>query len=103
MKKPPALNEVFLVQNRNIINIGSAYSRARRRLSEGELRPEFEKIVDDHYRKIMDLHRDGEEPSEEEVKDCLRDMMHDVEAAEGEDPAELDQGGPEPGSTGGGE
>lgn len=74
----PRLNEVF-------------------RISESDLRPEFEELVDKHYKKIMALHKEeGHEPSEDEVKSCLRDLLHDVESAEGEDPAELDQGGPEP-------
>ena len=86
------LNEVFLV-HRQPINVGRA------RVHEA-LRPEFESLVDAHYKKIMDLHKDGKEPSEEQVKGCLRALMHDVEKAEGEDPKELDQGGPKPGSTG---
>ena len=118
MSKLPRLDEVFVTSKKNLINVGSAYSLretgfpnkanlkrtygsniGRGKMSEG-LRPEFEDLVDKHYKKIMALHQDGQEPSEDEVKDCLRDLMHDVEGAEGEDPAELDQGGPEPGTTG---
>jgi hypothetical protein len=138
MAKLPRLDEVFLVTNPNIINVGSAYShgtrkmeepkrattmpsgmaafvtrsvarqkashggyRGRRLVSEGGMKPELEKLVKDFQHKItMDLEGDASTP-EDMIERRLREFAHALEKAEGEDPAELDQGGPPAGSTGG--
>jgi hypothetical protein len=137
MSKSPKLNEVFLVNKSQLINVGSAYShgrapvkaerkdpkadasvissrkafvrslpergRKKKQLSEatdGKLKPEFEKLVKDFQYKIsMDLEGDANTP-EAMIEKRLREFAHALEAAEGEDPAELDQGGPAPGTTG---
>lgn len=77
-----------------------AWQNLREMVLGESLRPEFEKLVDKHYKKIMSLHKDGKEPSEDQVKGCLRDLLHDVERAEGEDPKELDRDGPKNESQG---
>jgi hypothetical protein len=89
MAKTPRLDEVFLVQNRNVLNVGSAYTAGRaRRLRESGMKPELEKIVQKHS---------GGDPAK---ADMLRAFAHEMEAGEGEDPSELDAGGPPAGTTG---
>jgi hypothetical protein len=99
MSKLPRLDEVF------IINVGSAYSlkkeagfpnkkNLQRRtygsnVMEANLKPEFQKIVDKYAK------------GDKELAATLTAFAHEIEGAEGEDPGELDQGGPAPGSTGG--
>lgn len=127
MSKPPRLDEVFLSQNRNLINVGSAYSlrrpvetpvsrsplagyivrkNSRRAISEAEMKPELAKVVKKYVQQVMDCvpesdDRPVELPDEGEVEKILTAFAHELEGAEGEDPAELDQGGPAPGTTGG--
>jgi hypothetical protein len=109
-KKLPSLNEVFLVSGARPINVGSAYSLKREggfpnkknlqgrtygsnigrgRMSESDMKPELEKIVQKHSK------------GDPKVAEMLRAFAHDMEAGEGEDPAELDKDGPPAGSTGG--
>ena len=94
------LTEVFLVHQQPI-NIG------RKRVFEAgigepqvaphhKLRPEFEKLVSATAANIL-----SKKPDKLELEDMLRDLAHGIEGAEGEDPAELDNGGPKPGTTGG--
>ena len=125
-KSPPRLDETFLVADRrNMINVGSAYSlrregaprmtgafMARRRVNEAgwagklpagqRLRPEFEKIVREAAQDVWAAAHGSQGDPRVEIEEILRDMAHAIESAEGEDPAELDQGGPKPGTTGGG-
>lgn len=75
------------------------------RISESpskKLRPELEKVVSDYARRFVSAatSKSGR-PPEVTIADLLRDFAHEMEGAEGEDPAELDPGGPEPGTTGG--
>lgn len=76
----PALTKIFKEALRN----------DPRRFTEA-LQPKQEALVDKYYQKIMSMHKDGQEPSEKEVKSCLRELLHASEAAEGEDPSEIDQ------------
>lgn len=110
MPKLPRLDEVFVVSSKPI-NVGSAYSLKKEggfpnkknlgprkygsnvgapgsKMTES-LKPELEKIVQKHCK------------GDPRMADMLRAFAHDMEAGEGEDPKELDQGGPPAGSTGG--
>lgn len=115
MAKPPRLDEVFVTSKKNLINVGSAYSLretgfpnkanlkrtygsniGRGKMTE-DLKPEFKSIAEKHAEKLAkELGVDDVDT----ILKCMEDMMHEVEGAEGEDPGELDQGGPEPGTTG---
>jgi hypothetical protein len=117
MAKLPRLDEVFLVSKKNLINVGSAYSLKKEggfpnkknlgprqygsNIGKGKmteaLKPEFQSIAEKHAKKLAD--ELGVDDVDTILK-CMEEMMHEVEGAEGEDPAELDKGGPEPGSTG---
>lgn len=61
-----------------------------------KLRPEFEKLIAATSANIL-----SKKPDKIELEDMLRDLAQGIEAAEGEDPAELTPGGPKPGTTGG--
>jgi hypothetical protein len=107
MAKLPRLDEVFLVSDRrnNMINIGAAYSLKKEagfpnkknlgprkytsNIKEAGMKPELEKIVQKHSK------------GDPKMADMLRAFAHEMESGEGEDPAELDQGGPPTGTTGG--
>lgn len=120
MAKLPKLNEVFIAQARPI-NVGSAYSLKREagfpnkknlgprqygsnigkgKMSEA-MKPELEKVIEKYAKMISDKREANELGFEDDIAEILRDMAHEMEGAEGEDPAELDQGGPPAGSTGG--
>lgn len=111
MAKLPRLDEVF-ISSPKPINVGSAYSLkkeggfpnkknlvskpyagvapgSRGSKMVESLKPELEKIVQKHCK------------GDPRMADMLRAFAHDMEAGEGEDPKELDQGGPPAGSTGG--
>jgi hypothetical protein len=60
--------------------------------AERKLGPKFEKIVQSH---ATELHGVGDDM--EAIMDVLRHFAHAIEAAEGEDPAELDHD-PRPGA-----
>jgi hypothetical protein len=115
-KKLPTLNEVFISSGGRPINVGSAYSLKREggfpnkqnlgprqygsnigkgKMSEA-MKPELDKIVQQYAQEIVSKRGVGLD----EVEDILRKFSHDMEKAEGEDPAELDAGGPPAGSTG---
>lgn len=60
-----------------------------------KLKPELEKVVEEYSVLLRHI------KSTEEAKMFLREFSHEMEKAEGEDPAELDPNGPPAGSTGG--
>jgi len=62
------------------------------------LRPELEKVIQKYAIQLAP--EDDPTWSTHEASDLLRRFAHEMEAAEGEDPSELDPGGPAPGSTG---
>lgn len=62
-----------------------------------KLKPELEKVVEEY----ADLLSRAGQMSADEVAGHLREFSHEMEKAEGEDPSELDPGGPAPGTTGG--
>jgi len=120
MAKLPKLNEVFIHAGRQPINVGSAYSLRKEagmpnkanlgprqygsnigkgRMSEA-MKPELEKVVQKYVDLIVRDLDSGDDPTDD-ITRRLHDFAHEMEGAEGEDPAELDQGGPEPGTTGG--
>jgi hypothetical protein len=69
-----------------------------------KLRSEFEKTLHTASEQIMQLYNRQKDmlaaQRREEILKILRSMVRIIELEEGEDPAELDPGGPKPGTTG---
>lgn len=63
-----------------------------------KLKPELEKVVQRYAIQLAP--KDDPTWSTHEAADLLRRFAHDLEEAEGEDPTELDPGGPPAGTTG---
>lgn len=105
------LNEVFLV-HRQPINIGRKVVFESDWQQEGpehvghgqqQLKPELEKVLMKHAKLLADTMNelpDGSGDMLRVIATQLRDFAHELEDAEGEDPKELDKGGPPAGSTG---
>lgn len=66
--------------------------------ADGQLRPELQKIVQ-KYATIIAKDQ-GDSALVDVYSKLLTQFAHEMEAGEGEDPGELDRGGPEPGTTG---
>jgi hypothetical protein len=125
MAKTPRLDEVFLVHPSKPINVGSAYSVKEAgfpnkknlgprpyagvapggrgsKMHEAGMKPELEAVVKKYVtRMIDDFGLAGAKEETDTIRKCLEDFAHELEGAEGEDPKELDRGGPPAGSTGG--
>lgn len=79
--------------------LAKIFREARRSQNEA-MKPELDKVVQDYAGQIMAYFESNDaSPDQDELEDMLRDFAHEMEEAEGEDPKELDVGGPSAGTV----